>query len=60
MSRETKFKVRDVRRLVEAARAAGLNPTAVEVDVKGCIRVISGKREDAGSNLDKWLEEHPS
>jgi Tfp pilus assembly PilM family ATPase len=56
MSRETKFKVR----LVEAARAAGLNPRAVEVDVNGCIRVISGKREDAGGDLDKWLEEHPS
>ena len=59
MSRETKFKVRDVRRLVEAARAAGLNPTAVEVDVKGRIRVITGKLEYAGNDLDKWLEEHP-
>jgi hypothetical protein len=59
MSRETKFKVRDVRRLVEAARAAELNPTAVEVDVKGCIRVITGKPEHAGNDLDKWIEEHP-
>ncbi len=53
------FKHRDVRRLIKAVRAEGLNPTAVEVDVKaGCIRVISGK-SDTGSDLDKWLEKHP-
>jgi hypothetical protein len=53
------FKDRDVRRLIKAARAAGLNPTVVEVDVKaGRIRVSSGKPEDAGGALDKWLEEH--
>jgi hypothetical protein len=53
------FKDRDVRRLIEAARAAGLNPTVVEVDVKaGRIRVSSGKPEDAGGALDRWLEEH--
>jgi hypothetical protein len=53
------FKDRDVRRLIKAVRAEGLNPTAVEVDVKaGRIRVISGNPNDPGSDLDKWLEEH--
>ena len=53
------FKDRDVRRLIKAVRAEGLNPTSVEVDVKaGRIRVISGKSDDTGSDLDKWLEEH--
>ena len=51
------FKDRDVRRLIKAARAAGINPTAVEINVKaGLIRVISGKTDDAGNDLDKWLE----
>jgi len=53
------FKHRDVRRLIKAVRAEGLNPTAVEVDVKGCIRVITGKPEHAGNDLDKWIEKHP-
>ena len=54
------FKDRDVRRLIKAARAEGLNPTAVEVDVKaGRIRVISGSPNDTGGDLDKWLGEHP-
>jgi hypothetical protein len=53
------FKDRDVRRLIKAVRAAGLNPTAVEVDIRsGRIRVISGKPEDIGGHLDRWLEEH--
>ena len=53
------FRDRDVRRLIKAARAAGLNPTVVEVDVKaGRIRVCTGKPDDAGCALDKWLEEH--
>jgi hypothetical protein len=53
------FKDRDVRRLIKAVRAEGLNPTAVEVNVNaGLIRVISGKTDDAGNDLDKWLEEH--
>jgi len=43
------FKDRDVRRLIKAVRAEGLNPTAVEVDVKaGGIRVISGNPNDTG------------
>jgi hypothetical protein len=54
------FKDRDVRRLIKAARAEGLNPTAVEVDVKaGRIRVFSGNLKDTGGDLDKWLEGHP-
>ena len=53
------FKDRDVRRLIKAVRAEGLNPTAVEVDLKaGRIRVISGKSDDTGSDLDNWLKEH--
>jgi hypothetical protein len=53
------FKNCDVRRLIKAARAEGLNPTAVEVNVKaGLIRVISGNPDDTGRDLDKWLEEH--
>jgi hypothetical protein len=52
------FKDRDVRRLIKAARAAGLNPTVVEVDIKaGRIRVSSGKADDADGALDRWLEE---
>jgi hypothetical protein len=54
------FKDRDARRLIKAVRAEGLNPTAVEVDVKaGRIRVICGNPNDAGGDLDKWLGEHP-
>jgi len=54
------FKHRDVRRLIKAVRAEGLNPTAVEVDVKaGRIRVISSNPNDTGGDLDKWLEKHP-
>jgi len=45
--------------IFKAVRAEGLNPTAVEVDVKGCIRVITGKPEHAGNDLDKWIEKHP-
>ena len=53
------FKHCDVRRLIKAARAEGLNPTAVEVDVKaGRIRVISGNPNDTAGDLDKWLEEY--
>jgi hypothetical protein len=55
------FKDRDVRRLINAARAAGLNPTLVEGDVKaGRIRVSSSKPDYAGGELDKWLEENSS
>ena len=58
-SRRPSVNERDVRRLIKAARAEGLNPTAVEVNVKaGLIRVISGISDDTGSDLDKWLEEH--
>jgi len=53
------FKDRDVRRLIKAVRAEGLNPTAVEVDVRaGLIRVISGNHDSTGNDLDSWLEEH--
>ena len=54
------FRDRDVRRLVKAARAAGLNPTAIEVDIKASrIRVIDSKHDEAMSHdLDRWLEEH--
>jgi hypothetical protein len=59
MRQPNAFKERDVRRLIKAARAAGLSPTAVEVDVKaGLIRIINGKPDDVGGDLDKWLEEH--
>ena len=59
-SRRPSVNERDVRRLIKAARAEGLNPTAVEVDVKaGRIRVISGNPNDSAGDLDKWLEEHP-
>jgi len=48
-----------VRRLIKAVRAEGLNPTAVEVDVRaGLIRVISGNHDSTGNDLDSWLEEH--
>ena len=45
------FKDRDVQRLVKAARAAGLNPTAIEVDIKAArIKVFSGKSDDVGGD----------
>jgi Tfp pilus assembly PilM family ATPase len=45
------FRDRDVRRLVKAARAAGLNPTAIEVDIKASrIRVIDSKHDEAMSH----------
>jgi threonine synthase len=53
------FKDRDIRRLMRAARAEGLTPTAVEVDTKtGKIKVVSGKPADTGNEVEKWLEEH--
>jgi hypothetical protein len=53
------FRDRDVRRLVKAARAAGLNPMAIEVDIKASrIRVIDSKHDEAMSPLDRWVEEH--
>ena len=40
------FKDRDIRRLVKAAKAAGLDPVAVEVDLKERrIKVMGGKSE---------------
>jgi hypothetical protein len=54
-----KFKDRDIRRLVRAARAAGLTPTAIEVDTRASkIKVITGKPDIGGGDLDEWLEEH--
>jgi hypothetical protein len=54
------FRDRDVRRLIKSAKESGLNPTAVEVDIRtGRIRVITGKAGEAtGGDLDKWLEGH--
>ena len=51
-----KFKDRDVQRVIKAARSAGLDPVAVEVDPKtGRIRVISSKAAVA-SNGNSWDE----
>jgi hypothetical protein len=42
-----KFKDTDVKRVIKAARAAGLNPTGVEVRVKdGIIRVFGNDTVD--------------
>ena len=52
-----KFKDRDVQRVIKAARSAGLDPAAVEVDPNtGKIKVM-GKLEPppSGSDLDNWL-----
>lgn len=59
-----KFKDRDVRRVINAARSAGLEPTGVEVNpVTGAIRVITGKTVEATNDLDRDLEtfkrQHP-
>lgn len=43
------YKDRDIRRIVKAARSAGLDPVAVEVDPKtGKIRVIGSERNADG------------
>jgi hypothetical protein len=51
------FKDRDVQRVIKAARSAGLDPVAVEVDPKtGRIKVTTGKPSEAhGGDLDKWM-----
>jgi Tfp pilus assembly PilM family ATPase len=49
------FKDRDVRRLVKAARAAGLNPTAIEVDIKASrIKVLSGSSVEHNAAPNEW------
>jgi hypothetical protein len=54
------FKDRDIKRVIRAARAAGLDPTSVEVDPKtGKIKVMGNKAAtaDQQTNLDRELEE---
>jgi hypothetical protein len=55
-----KFKDRDVKRVIKAARSAGLEPTGVEVNpVTGAIRVITGKSAAEQNNaLDQWMTKH--
>jgi hypothetical protein len=50
------FKDRDVRRLVKAARASGVNPITIEVDLKTSrIRVSSSAEHDAGCGApNEW------
>jgi hypothetical protein len=52
------FKDRDIRRLVKAARSAGLEPISVEVDVKaGKIRVTGNATAPAASgDTNPWDE----
>jgi hypothetical protein len=51
------FKDRDVKRLVKAARAAGLTPTAIEVDTKsGKIKVMSGIAIEPNAASNEWDE----
>jgi len=52
-----KFKDRDVQRVIKAARSAGLDPAAVEVDPHtGKIKVMSkSEPPSSGSDLDNWL-----
>jgi hypothetical protein len=46
------FKDRDIRRLVKAARGAGLEPFAVEVDIRaGTIRVLSKPADEPPEDL---------
>jgi hypothetical protein len=47
------FKDRDVRRLVKAARAAGLNPTTIEVDIKAS-RIRVSTEHDAAHAPNEW------
>jgi hypothetical protein len=56
-----KFKDTDVKRVIKAARAAGLNPVGVEVRVKdGVIRVFGNDvaESTSGSGLDDWMAKH--
>jgi hypothetical protein len=58
-----RFRDRDIKRVVKAARAAGLNPDAIEVDTAtGKIKVFSGRGGgnggDTSSDLDQWLDKH--
>jgi hypothetical protein len=49
-----KFKDRDIQRVVKAARSAGLDPVAVEVDPKtGRIKVM-GRKGEATSPQNPW------
>jgi hypothetical protein len=48
------FKDRDVRRLVKAARAAGLNPTTIEVDIKASRIRVSSIEHDAAPAPNEW------
>jgi hypothetical protein len=55
--RPSHFKINDVKRAVAAARKAGLNPTAIEVDPSGRIRVTTSKSSEAhGGDLDAWMD----
>ncbi len=52
--RPSLFRLNDWKRAVRAARNAGLDPTAVEVDRDGTIRVIlakKGEQVDTPENL---------
>jgi hypothetical protein len=52
------FKDSDVQRVIRAARSAGLNPTAVEVDPKtGKIKVTSDSTGDAGAGAEAAWDE---
>ncbi len=51
------YKDRDIKRVVKAARLAGLNPTAVEVDPKtGKIKVYGGKQGGEPNFFDQEAE----
>jgi hypothetical protein len=53
-----KFKDRDVQRVIKAARSAGLDPVAVEVDPKtGRIKVTGSKGEAADDIPERIVEQ---
>jgi hypothetical protein len=57
---EHRFKDRDIRRAVKAARASGIDPVAIEVNPRtGAIKVMGDKAAttEQQSDLDRELEE---
>jgi hypothetical protein len=57
-NRPHSFKDSDIQRIVKAARRAGLDPKAVQVDLKNqIIKVIGGElpTEKTEDDLDRWM-----
>lgn len=55
------FREADVKRIIKSARAAGFNPTGVEVDIAARkIKITTGTsgKPDDSTVLDQWMKTH--